>query len=143
MPPVARLMIPEPRYVSTTPSAMPAISAPEPSPRRLNSRICCTVYVPGSVTDVVRCRSPGSRRRLQPSRGLDERMLALVQEELRPVVADARRRRVLAALQGGCSESYRARERLGLGQDRLRGDLAVADFVEEPGGGQDLAEGDD
>ena len=35
--PTARLMIPEPRYVSTTPRAMPAISAPDPSPSSANS----------------------------------------------------------------------------------------------------------
>ena len=34
--PVARLMIPDPRYVRTTPSARPAISAPVPRPSRAN-----------------------------------------------------------------------------------------------------------
>ena len=33
-------MIPEPRYETTMPSAMPAVSEPEPSPRIANRTIC-------------------------------------------------------------------------------------------------------
>ena len=37
---VAMLMIPEPRYWRTMPSAIPAMSDPEPSPRSAKSRSC-------------------------------------------------------------------------------------------------------
>ena len=39
--PVARLMIPDPRYVRTTPSARQAISEPVPRPSRANWMTWC------------------------------------------------------------------------------------------------------
>ncbi len=38
-PPMARLMMPEPRYATTTLTAIPAITAPAPRPRSANSNV--------------------------------------------------------------------------------------------------------
>ena len=42
--PVARLMIPEPRYVTTTAIAIPAITAPAPSPSRTKRTMSFMTY---------------------------------------------------------------------------------------------------
>src|SRR5215469_7403086 len=138
-------MIPDPRYMSTTLSAMPAISAPEPSPSRTNSRICSTVSLD--------CRldydwlPAGLRRRLQPAGHLHEVGMTAAHagelEELRTVVADPWRGRVLAALELGSAERLRPGERLRLGLDGRRGQVGVADLVEDLHGRQHLPEVDD
>src|SRR5215472_13328809 len=55
MAPVDRLMYPEPRKVATTPSEMPAMSAPEPSPSRMKSRIVSTGSFLGQCFRYVKC----------------------------------------------------------------------------------------
>ena len=47
--PAARLMKPEPRYVTTTPTAMAAIVAPVPRPSRRKRRISFTSVLRGSA----------------------------------------------------------------------------------------------
>ena len=44
MAPVARLMIPEPRYVMTTAIAIPAITAPAPRPSRMKRTMSFITY---------------------------------------------------------------------------------------------------
>src|SRR6185437_1181039 len=101
---------------------MPAMSAPEPSPSRMNSRICCTGHSlpgPGIGTAIL-------RRRLQPAGrlypvGLAASHAARVLEELDAVVAHAGRVGVLAAVERGGAERLRSGARLCLGQYRRRG----------------------
>src|ERR1700722_19275279 len=43
---VARLMMPDPRYMATRPVALPAMNAPELNPRTVKTRICDTLRLP-------------------------------------------------------------------------------------------------
>src|SRR5262249_43541217 len=138
---------------------MPAMSAPEPSPSRMKSRIVSTGVIPRSVlplrqmfrywpaisrtrrrrdregespavaAPVSRCGSLGGR--LGPAGRLDPLVLAAVREELRAVVADAWRARVVAALKRRGAKGLRALERLDGREDRARGQVGVADLVED------------
>src|ERR1700722_6866147 len=125
-------MTPEPRKVSTTPSAIPAMMTPEPRPSRMSSNISSTAVIPLKFKIKARRgdgvasrhrgaaavsplsvrgqsrRSGGGGDRLEPASRLREHVLALVVEELRPVVADGRRGRELAAVEGRGAEGLRA-----------------------------------
>src|SRR6516225_8315218 len=130
---------------------MPAMGAPEPSPSRMKSRIVSTGsflgqwfrYVKSSGVaprfqergDAATARvSPRGRgaavsrcgslaRRLGPAGRLDPLVLAAVREELRAVVADAWRARVVAALKLRGAEGLRALEPLDGREDRGRGQV--------------------
>src|SRR5215813_1709486 len=97
---------------------MEEMSAPEPSPSRTNSRICCMVAAQAFRLVVL-------RGGLEPAGHLDEHVLALVDEELRAVIADPGSRRVLTARQLRGAERDRPGERLRPGEHRRRGDLPV------------------
>src|SRR5437868_2753293 len=111
-------MIPEPRNVTTMPSAMPAISDPAPRPRMAKSAICCQ--------SMSRKSPPGRRGRVHSRPRLTREELLSVQlegrrrpeeagdaleipgtvvlEELGLVVARRRLGRVLSALQARRAE---------------------------------------
>src|ERR1700729_1563936 len=107
---------------------MPAMRAPEPSPSRMKSRSVSTGSFLGQWFRYVKCSGAGprlqgrggaaaarvsprgrgaavsrcgsvTRRRLGPAGRLDPLVMAGVLEELRAVVADAGRARVVTALQ--------------------------------------------
>src|ERR671919_2494361 len=113
---------------------MPAISAPEPSPRSANSRTW-SIY-PRSL----RRGSPG---RLEPIGRLLEVILPLVGEELRPVVADRRGVLVLAALELGSPEDDRPGERPRLLDDGVRLESVGPELVQELHGREHGGEGHD
>src|SRR5512143_2961138 len=148
--PAARLMKPEPRYVTTTPSAMAAIVAPVPRPSRRKRRVSFTSSPVGQPTGPESTGPVGWRLLLSgallgrpdPAGRLRELELPLVGERLEHVVADARRGLVLAALELRRPERQRAAERLRAREDRLGCDprLARVGLVEEPDRRQHLAE---
>src|SRR5262245_11398285 len=118
MAPVARLMMPEPRYVTTTAIAIPAITAPAPTPSRAKRRMSFITY---QVAKRARMIKPAKSARRHPSvgrrvvvAGLLPPVRAVVLVELGVVVADARSLRVLAAVELGRAEDQRAPERLHL-----------------------------
>src|ERR687897_592486 len=135
MAPVERLMIPEPRYVMTTAMAMPAITAPAPSPSRMKSAMSFMTYSSARRTcgdrRIEGLRHPPFGRRdevagvLPPIRG------AVVLVELRVVVAHAGCLGVLAAFEHGRAEDERTLERLHFLDDRVGGDVVGADRVQE------------
>src|SRR4051794_23401601 len=116
-------MIPEPRYVRTMPSEMPAMSDPEPRPSSAKRRICVQsmrseTEESGAAVAAPLILQPAPlplrgevRGRPQPAGEALEHALALVLEELRLVVAGGRLGLVLAALEARCAESLRALER--------------------------------
>src|SRR6185312_15471454 len=98
--PIEMLMIPDPRYVSTTPSAIPAMSDPDPRPRSAKRRICVQSMSSGvheawgrsprphaSRRDVPLTLGREALRRPQPAGEALEDPFAHVLEELRLVVA--------------------------------------------------------
>ena len=106
--PAARLMKPEPRYV--TPTAMAAIVAPVPRPRSRKRSVSFTssgISADGAGQSARRLRwsdrysSTDLLGRPDPAGRPRERELALVGERLEHVVADRRRVLVLAALELG------------------------------------------
>ena len=95
--PAARLMKPEPRYVTTMPTAMAAIVAPVPRPSRRKRRISFTspredhADGAGQSTGPVgwnRSLAPSAAERSDPAGRPLELELALVGERLEHVVAD-------------------------------------------------------
>src|SRR5215469_8983989 len=139
---------------------MPAMSATEPSPSRMKSKMVSTGSFLGQCFRYVKCSGVGprfqgrgnaatarvsprgrgaavsrcgsaARRRLGPAGRLDPLVLAGVCEELRAVVADAWRGRVVAALERRGAKGLRALERLDGREDRVRGQVGVADLVED------------
>src|SRR4051794_688393 len=146
--PIARLMIPEPRYVSTTPIAIPAMSDPEPRPRSAKRRICVqsmrekggAVVRPRPVRSALRREA---RRRPQPAGQPLEDPLAHVLEELRLVVARGGLGLVLAALQARRAESLGTLERANGRRELRRRELRDADLVHHLHGRQHLAPRDD
>src|SRR5581483_9660305 len=156
--PVERLMMPEPRYVRTTPIEIPAISEPAPRPRSANRRICVQSMRPSNrrrgTGPLSRPRPPpGGRaglalggevaRRPQPAGEPFEDALAHVLEELRLVVARSRLRLVLPAVEARRAERLRALEVPKRRGHLRRGDIRDAELVHLLDRGQELAPRDD
>src|SRR5262245_1761998 len=151
--PAARLMKPEPRYVTTMPTAIAAIVAPVPRPSRRKRRISFTAPLEYHATGpawstgpVGGSRDPSARKRPDPAGCPLELELALVRERLEHVVADRRSVLVLAALELRRAERERPLERLRACQDLRRRDrvhVLAAGLVEEPDRRQELRERDD
>src|SRR6188508_973091 len=147
-------MIPEPRNVTTIPTAMPAISDPAPRPRIPKRTICCqsmwrksprpggAAFAAPPTREEVSVELEGGRRPEEAGDAL-ELAGALVLEELRLVVARRRLRRVLGAVEARRTERLRALEGAHLRREVGRGDLVPADLVHQLHRGQDLAPGDD
>src|SRR5690606_21654647 len=134
--PVPRLMMPEPRYVTRTAIAMPAMTAPPPRPSSAKRRMSFIGYpVPAPWTRVRGSLSSSGRGfpavgRRQERADVLECEPSVVAEELRVVAADAGRLGVLAAGDDRRAEHQRAGERLHLGLDRVGRDRVRTDGVE-------------
>src|SRR4249919_4060615 len=145
-------MIPEPMYVTTTAMAMPAITAPAPRPSRTKSAMSFIVCAAsGRVSRKAGGLLSGpSLGRTHEVAGVHPRGVgpkdavagAVVLVELRVVVADGGRLRVLAALEHGRTEDERTLERLHLRHDAVGGEAVRAERVEPLGQRHRLAEAD-